>query len=193
MTAGVLASYAGPDGRCWPGVRALADDMGLSVRSARHHVNTLIAQGFVVVANPERVRGQLRVLICTWIPGAEVIHKCAGDPRTPPEQSARLDGPSARLGGHEVRGSAAQNKPRNRPQETDALSCLYREDWAEGTAPSAMGRALIAEARAALERHPAGRWRRRINPAGTLPPPRRTATAMDGDTGEGVSDALRAV
>lgn len=73
-----LASYAGPDGRCWPSLRLLGRDLGRSPGSVAERLDELVELGVVVV--DEHRPGRRRVLVCTWLPGA-VIHNRAGEPR----------------------------------------------------------------------------------------------------------------
>jgi|HubBroStandDraft_6_1064221.scaffolds.fasta_scaffold11923_9 hypothetical protein len=47
LVFGRLCRYAGRDGRCWPAVETLAEEVGLGERQTQKHLRTLEQKGFI--------------------------------------------------------------------------------------------------------------------------------------------------
>ena len=53
----VMTTYANADGRCWPSLKRLAGDMGVSREAVRYRVQTAAREGWIVIDQKGRWKG----------------------------------------------------------------------------------------------------------------------------------------
>lgn len=150
LVAVALAESAGHDGTgARPGVRALADRTGFHTDTIGRACAVLLELGLATMAAGEH-RGAPAVWaldVAALRAGAERV-KADRRARKAARKTAQVAGENPRRGARNTSAQGARNtsaqvrptslRPRARAGEQ------YREDWADGTAPTAAGRAVAA-------------------------------------------------
>ena len=102
----VLATYADADGRMFPSLVTLADDMGVSLDSARRRIRRAVRTGYLTIDHAGGVRGSGDKTLYRLVPKG-----CIHTTLSAPGQSVQKGGTDASEGWHPRRERVASAQP----------------------------------------------------------------------------------